>query len=539
MADPQPSTPPAKTEPDLSGRRFGDYQLSRRLARGGMADVYLADQQSLRRQVAFKVLRSDLAEDETYVRRFHNEAQAAAALVHANIVQIYEVGCIDGVHFIAQEYVSGQNLKQLVSRRGPVKARVAVNIMRQVAGALFRASSRGITHRDIKPENILLGASGEVKVADFGLARVAGEGAQLHLTQVGVTLGTPLYMSPEQVEGRTLDPRSDLYSLGVTCFEMLSGEPPFTGETALSVAVQHLKNDAPRLEDARPDLPGGLCRIIHKMLAKKPGERYQTAADLLHDLRSVHIEGTEGDWPTESQEWDSTELMALASARSAATQQLASMMKTESVTLRQGVSTWWLVLGVAACFLLGTGAAFLGRPASLLEISADVLPRIERKATAEKQFWHAMDLYTEAAFQAVMDYFPPEASQANDVFANKARLQLGYIYRNQDRPAEAMEMFGAVTAQDLDAPAKARALVELANLYVARGDDAEASDRISLLVPLIDQVSSRDRQDWVDLLDESLLPRLLAYLSRGGNNSGPSARGVPSGVDNSRAPSKK
>ena len=248
----------SKGDPDLSGRRLGDYQLIRRLARGGMADVYLAEQQSLRRQVAFKVLRRNLAGDETYVRRFHNEAQAAASLVHANIVQIYEVGCIDGVHFIAQEYVRGQNLKQLVARRGPLKVRMAINVMRQVAAALQRASSRGIIHRDIKPENIMLASTGEVKVADFGLARVAGDEGRLNLTQVGLTLGTPLYMSPEQVEGRPVDPRTDLYSFGVTCYEMLTGQPPFHGDTALSVAVQHLKSEPPRLEDLRQDLPGAL-----------------------------------------------------------------------------------------------------------------------------------------------------------------------------------------------------------------------------------------------------------------------------------------
>ena len=185
--------------------------------------MYLAEQGSLRRQVAFKVLREALAKEEHYVRRFHNEAQAAAALVHANIVQIYEVGCLEGVHFIAQEYVAGKNLMQLLVRRGPLDIKLAVNILRQVAAALHRAGLRGVTHRDIKPENILLTSAGEVKVADFGLARVTSSDGKVDLTQVGVTMGTPLFMSPEQIEGGSIDPRSDLYSLGVTAYQMLTG----------------------------------------------------------------------------------------------------------------------------------------------------------------------------------------------------------------------------------------------------------------------------------------------------------------------------
>ena len=142
--------------------------------------------------------------------------------MHANIVQIYEVGCADGIHYIAQEYVQGMNLREWMPRNGPPDAKLTVAVMRQVAAALHKAAQTGIVHRDIKPENIMLSKAGEVKVADFGLARIAREDDVLHLTQVGITMGTPLYMSPEQVEGKPLDPRSDLYSFGVTCYHMLS-----------------------------------------------------------------------------------------------------------------------------------------------------------------------------------------------------------------------------------------------------------------------------------------------------------------------------
>ncbi len=253
---------------DLSGRQLGDYRLLRRLGRGAMADVYLAEQGSLRRQVAFKVLKRELAADDTYVRRFHMEAQAAASLVQANIVQIYEVGLIDDFHYIAQEYVEGQNLSQYITRKGSPDVKMGLAVIRQVASALCKAAERGIVHRDIKPENIMLARSGEVKVADFGLARIGGGEEALKLTQVGITMGTPLYMSPEQVEGRQLDPRSDIYSLGVTCYHMLAGKPPFRGDTALSVALQHVRTQPERLENLRPDLPPALGALFTKCWRK-------------------------------------------------------------------------------------------------------------------------------------------------------------------------------------------------------------------------------------------------------------------------------
>ena len=233
-----------------------------------MAEVYLAEQQSLARQVALKVLSPELSSQPEYVDRFHHEARSAAALVHANIVQVYEVGQANGSHFIAQEYVPGQNLGESMRRHGPVEPGRVLDILRQVASALSKAHEQSIVHRDVKPENIMLARSGEVKVADFGLARViSGEGVDR--TQAGVTMGTPLYMSPEQVEGRPVDSRSDIYSLGVTAFHMLAGEPPFKGDTPIAMAVQHLHTAPPSLVELVPSAPVGLIAIIERMLAKK------------------------------------------------------------------------------------------------------------------------------------------------------------------------------------------------------------------------------------------------------------------------------
>ena len=175
-----------------------------------MADVYKKNKKSLiERHVALKVLKPELASDESYVKRFHREAQSAATLVQANIVQIYEVNEVDGLHFIAQEYVRGRNLRQYLDRYGAVEPVMAITVLRQCAMALQKAAEFHVVHRDIKPENIMLSTSGEVKVTDFGLARVNNDSSQQALTQIGITMGTPLYMSPEQVEGGSLDSRSE------------------------------------------------------------------------------------------------------------------------------------------------------------------------------------------------------------------------------------------------------------------------------------------------------------------------------------------
>src|ERR1700722_8689969 len=214
-------------------KQLGEFRILRPLGKGGMSEVYLAEQTSLHRHVAVKILRQELLSDETILKRFEQEAKAAAGLMHANIVQVYSFGQQDGLYYIAQEYVQGMNLRQLLNRRGPPELLVAYHIMRQVAAALTVAGEAGIVHRDIKPENILITRKGEAKVADFGLAQLAQTEHMMQLTQVGMTMGTPLYMSPEQINGEAVDHRSDIYSFGVTCYRMLSGHPPFRGDTTL------------------------------------------------------------------------------------------------------------------------------------------------------------------------------------------------------------------------------------------------------------------------------------------------------------------
>jgi eukaryotic-like serine/threonine-protein kinase len=453
MSELTPTSAATETVPDLdlSGRQIGDYRLLRRLGRGAMAEVYLAEQISLRRQVAFKILKRELAKDATYVRRFQMEAQAAASLVHAHIVQIHEVGCVDGIQYIAQEYVAGQNLRELLARRGLPDVKLVVAIMRQVAAALAKAADQGIVHRDIKPENIMLTKAGEVKVADFGLARITGEGDTLGLTQTGMTMGTPLYMSPEQVEGRTLDPRSDIYSFGVTCYQMLAGEPPFRGETALSVAVHHVKTLPPRLENRRTDLPPGLCRIVHKMLAKDPKDRYPDARELLRDLRSLEIEGLTGDWPAELDERNTIEAAALGHSPLDGTRRLDTLMRTQALAIRDDRRFRRRVaIVLATAFLIGGASAVLLRSSFLLDTRAVAASSsgIPQKATPVEQYLYAREAgpeLAEAAWKSVAEFFPED-----DVYTPLANQQLARFYLERDRLDDALKIFEEFSDDEVD-----------------------------------------------------------------------------------------
>ncbi|MGO9107829.1 MAG: serine/threonine-protein kinase, partial [Thermoguttaceae bacterium] len=406
--------------------------------RGAMAEVYLAEQSRLKRRVAMKILRPELAADRTYLQRFELEAQAAASLVHANIVQIYEVGCVDQLYYIAQEYVDGQNLREHLARRGPLDLPHALSIMRQVAAALAKAAEQGVVHRDIKPENIMLTAGGEVKVADFGLARLAGAGAN-ELTQVGMTLGTPLYMSPEQIEGKPLDPRSDIYSLGVTCYHMLAGVPPFSGETALGVAVQHLKTRPQPLESLRGDLPPALCRIVHQMLAKDPAQRFATARDLLRELRRLQLEHFGDDWPEDLPAWESLSAELPDDPRVAVTRQIEGLMQS-AASLRPGRRRWgWLAAGLAAALCTGGAAARrLLVPPPLLAGAEPAAPAIPKQPRVLRQWYLASQLGSEAAWQAVIDYFP---EKENKYIVSRAREQLALVQVHDLKLDRAMATF--------------------------------------------------------------------------------------------------
>jgi serine/threonine-protein kinase len=281
---------------DAEGVLGGRYRLQRSIASGGMAEVWEAQDDILGRRVAVKVLHSHLADDSSFLARFRREAIAAARLAHPNVVATYDTGVDDGVAWIVMERVDGSTLRQVLSASGPLSPERAVRLAVQVADALDYAHRAGVIHRDVKPANILVAEGDRVKVADFGIAKAAIEAAEDasgasfdagDLTQSGAIVGTAKYLSPEQVNGEPVDGRSDVYALGVVLYEMLSGKVPFTGETDVAVAVQHATATPLPLREVRPDVPAPLEAVVVRAMAKAPGERYQSAADLRAALVAV------------------------------------------------------------------------------------------------------------------------------------------------------------------------------------------------------------------------------------------------------------
>ncbi|MDQ0088289.1 serine/threonine-protein kinase [Paenibacillus anaericanus] len=261
----------------------GRYQIIERIGGGGMALVYKARDILLNRNVAIKVLRQQFVNDEEFIRRFRREAQSAASLSHSNIVSVYDVGQEDEVHYIVMECIEGQNLNEIIKERAPLQIEEAVRIASQIADALDHAHHNGIIHRDIKPHNILIGRNGRVKVTDFGIARAATSST---ITQTGSVVGSVHYFSPEHAKGVATGEKSDLYSLGIVLYQMLTGRLPFLGESPISVALKHLQEhfDEPRM--VNPMIPQSVENVILKSMRKNPEERYQSAREMLRDLET-------------------------------------------------------------------------------------------------------------------------------------------------------------------------------------------------------------------------------------------------------------
>jgi|GEM_PF-903355 len=455
---PSPKAAPTAPARDLTGIVLGDFRVERLIGRGGMGEVYLAKQTSLNRPVALKVLLPEWVSRPAYQSRFEIEATAVARLNHPNIVQVYALGEQDGVHYIAMEYVEGMNLREYLIRKGSLDLPLALSIIRQSAGAIGAAGEIGLIHRDLKPENLLLTRKGRIKVADFGLCRDL-DSDRHHVTQQGTTMGTPLYMSPEQAQGHAMDHRSDLYSLGVTYYHMLTGEPPFRAESAVALALKHVREPPVSPRVRRPEIPEQLDRLVMKLLAKRPGDRYQSSAEMLADLAkirklvapvaSAHLKEISGIANSENE--SAERLAALVPDEAPPPVDSAPLLSRliSSSTVAAAVESGWFGPRILAAFA-GAGlvaGVFLGwrsaaheraslqRPSEAAAPALWLGPRwtaIPKRETAEEQYRQALLLTPPselaAAWLAVPGYFPRSYE-----WSSAAYLQLGRIlYRERD-----------------------------------------------------------------------------------------------------------
>ncbi len=422
---------------DLSGTKLGDFEVDRLLGRGGMGEVYLGRQISLNREVAIKVLRPDLLANATYLRRFEVEAWSAAKLNHPNIVHIYLLGEVEGLRFIVMEYVRGTNLREYLLKKGAADLTLGLSIMRQAGLAVGAAGEVGLVHRDIKPENLLITKKGLVKVADFGLCRDLDD-EKHDVTLPGVTIGTPLYMSPEQARGLPMDHRSDLYSLGVTFYHLMAGDPPFRADSALALAMKHVSDRPIDLSVHRPDLPPDLIKLVMKLINKAPGDRYQSAGEMLRDLAKIR--------EAQAISTASTNLAAAAAAQ-ATSASTPTSSGTRSATrsslddLMEPRKPWpdrrAIGLGLALSLASGLVAGWLARPSDLLtegpavrqgRPAAWIAPSwrdVPRKLTAASQYRHAQLLSggpdRDAAWVAVSEYFPGDRAWSAQSYTQIAR----------------------------------------------------------------------------------------------------------------------
>ena len=352
---------------DLTGSLFADrYRLERKLGSGGMADVWLAEDQELGRRVAVKILHERYANDEQFVERFRREATHAAGLSHPNIVSIYDRGVAEGSYYIVMEYIEGRTLKELIVTRGPCPVQVAISYTRQILAALRYAHKNGIIHRDIKPHNVIVDREGRVKVADFGIARAGAS----EMTEAGSIVGTAQYLSPEQARGAPVDESSDLYSTGIVLYELLTGTVPFTGETPVEIAMKHLSQTPEAPSARRAEIPHDLDLVVLRALAKEPADRYRSAADLDRDLELV----ARGDPVGTETETAATMVLAGAGAidATAATRATAPLSPAAGGTyggeeryraydgpVPQRRSIWPWLLAAAALIAVAAGGWFL------------------------------------------------------------------------------------------------------------------------------------------------------------------------------------
>lgn len=484
-----------------------------------MAEVYYAVHEGLQRPAAIKVLRASLATDQVHLQRFMQEARAAASLVHPNIVQVYDVGQ-DGPHrYIAQEFIPGSNLRQyLASERAvgstaggvdrQLSLRETLSILLQILAALSKSAASGIVHRDIKPENIMLNQDGDVKVADFGLARILlADDPQL--TRAGTTLGTPMYMSPEQIQEGQVDIRSDLYSLGVTLYHMLCGRPPFTGETPLALAMQHVQATVPDMLQFRPDLPQSIIHLVERLLAKDPRARFESPSKVLEYLRGQRNQDLSQDWPEHTVPLPGVS-QATAQGPMQATLALQARLKQQA---RRRRSSWWPVVwslaGVLAAFAIGA-AMELSTASRLFESTEEFYSDVAKRESAEEQYLSAL-LNTDGSSQltkweAVKHFFPKDdpANPLNRHYAGLAGWQLARAhYDRGDNDEARRQLEQLISDKEMGQTIRALAYLQLAEIEAASSRTRERDAAIQRALAIAGDLAELNSRD-LPRLDENV-----------------------------------
>ena len=386
------------------GDKINDrYEIIKLIGEGGMANVYLAYDTILERNVAVKVLRGDLADDEKFVRRFQREALSASSLSHPNIVEMYDVGEDNGNFYIVMEYIDGQTLKQLIKKRGHLTVPEAIDIMLQLTDGLAHAHDSYIIHRDIKPQNIMIEDNGRIKITDFGIAMALNS---TQLTQTNSVMGSVHYLPPEQANGKGSTVKSDIYSLGILMYELLTGSVPFKGDTAVEIALKHMKEKMPSVRKQNPTIPQSVENIILKATAKNPKNRYDSVREMYNDLQTALERDNEKRLVYEYPENDLDETKALDKElenvkKQQAVEEKKKAKKIEEETKKENKKQNKLLIILASIFtglvlLLTIGISLYFNKSKVKNV---VIPDVSNKAPVD-----ASNQLTDLGFEVVTEY---------------------------------------------------------------------------------------------------------------------------------------
>jgi serine/threonine-protein kinase len=496
------------------GQMLGDrYRLTELLGEGGMATIYLGRDLKLDRDVAVKLLRSEYGRDEAFVARFRQEAYSAASLSHPNVVQVYDYGTDEAGPFIVMEYVDGQDLGEILRDRGFVPSAAAARIAMQVADGLAAAHAMGIVHRDVKPSNILVSVAGQVKVADFGIARAGSS----QMTEAGSIIGTAQYLSPEQARGAPVDESSDLYSTGILLFELLTGQVPFTGETPVEIAMKHLSQVPPAPSSIRSEIPHDLDLVVLRALAKEPADRYRSAKEMDRDLELV------GRGDAVGPETEEAATMVLRGESTAETSVQAGpagyggdeRYRAYEGQVKTGRAWWPWLVAAAAAIALGIGGWLL-------------YDNIRDQIDANEPV--AVNIYTGILEQKAVALIDADGFEHNVRRLPNADVQPGYVYQQDPEPGTKQPRGSIVTI--LVSSGKPKVTVPS---LVGKSRDAAVAELTRLqLEPNVVQVSSSQQANQVTAQNPKPGVVVVAGSSvRINVSSGPKPVAVPSVIGQS------